>query len=899
MAKLLRIRLGGEGRISAGIPMKITTNIAITSLLAALCHLPACGDSETPSTDDTTTDTDGVGSTGGPTSTSDTLNLTSTTESTTGSDPSTTTSTSGDTGSTTSTTGSSTGTTSTTSGTSSSTSGDTDTSSTDTTGDDCETVWCGTPPECCDVAEECEQDMCLPICASGIRCGPNLDCCQADEVCGQKQTCEKPGDACEDHFDCPPGEYCEPILDQCLEVAEPVECEVIPNFDKVELNNIEWSYAESQVISIPVVADLDGDGVNEVVVSTAWEADNQGVTIELGKIVVLNSRPATKTAEVILTLEESGGTFGSSGRSTIAVGDVDGDGFPDIIYAGKKDARQLGGGTNPDYVGHDSLIHAYSFKKRQYIWESHTGGPDRAHADYNSQKILVHNGALTLANLDDDVGTEIVIGSTIIDNDGEIVWKGDSTHGSPRSYAGGVSAVADLQGDSIPEIISGKDAWKISSWTQGVGSSGSGAAAKVVLIQLWDAAIKNPGAKILDGYPAIADLDVDGDPEIVLVGQGYLSILERDGKLWCGRGSCASDADRTQPYELPGLKKALDAGGSNHGGPPTVADFDKDGRPEIGIADYATYSVYDFNRTISGEAEEVPSKSIPSKAQLQPGDIFTRWRQDTQDVSSSATGSSVFDFQGDGIAEVVYGDECNVRIYSGADGRVLSEIPNTSATIHEYPLVADVDSDGNSEILIVANDIHHQTGFECPEKRHGLFVYGDLKDRWVRTRKLWTQHTYHVTNAGSDGNPPMVEENNWTVDHLNNYRQNVQGVGTFNAPDLVVNVSADLSPCESDHKIRLVATVRNQGSRGVTKGIKVHFFAVEGTMTLIGENVTTVDLLPGQSTKLSVLVDAPPGMILPDFVVLVDGTNLGESEVAECLEDNNSTQISGIFCPAE
>jgi hypothetical protein len=33
--------------------------------------------------------------------------------------------------------------------------------------------------------------------------------------------------------------------------------------------------------------------------------------------------------------------------------------------------------------------------------------------------------------------------------------------------------------------------------------------------------------------------------------------------------------------------------------------------------------------------------------------------------------------------------------------------------------------------------------------RKGVFSYGAGADNWVPTRKVWTQHTYHVTNADS------------------------------------------------------------------------------------------------------------------------------------------------------
>ena len=74
--------------------------------------------------------------------------------------------------------------------------------------------------------------------------------------------------------------------------------------------------------------------------------------------------------------------------------------------------------------------------------------------------------------------------------------------------------------------------------------------------------------------------------------------------------------------------------------------------------------------------------------------LSVKWSSPTQDGSSNRTGSSVFDFQGDGAAEVVYGDECYFRVYEGETGDVVYEIEMSTATIHEYPLVADVDGDG-------------------------------------------------------------------------------------------------------------------------------------------------------------------------------------------------------------
>jgi hypothetical protein len=42
----------------------------------------------------------------------------------------------------------------------------------------------------------------------------------------------------------------------------------------------------------------------------------------------------------------------------------------------------------------------------------------------------------------------------------------------------------------------------------------------------------------------------------------------------------------------------------------------------------------------------------------------------------------------------------------------------------------------------------------------------------------------------------MMEQDNWTTPGLNNFRQNVQGAGVFNAPDLSVSLAVGLDKCD-------------------------------------------------------------------------------------------------------
>jgi hypothetical protein len=703
---------------------------------------------------------------------------------------------------------------------------------------------CGNPVACCAAGNECVEDRCLAACSSGVRCGATLDtCCDANQVC-LENACVVPGRVCHDPYDCDPGYFCEPTLNECLPQPDPLTCQTVPVVTDLMVTQ-EWAKTDLQIISIPVVANLDGVGPPEVVVNTTAN----GTAFDTGAIEVLDGASGTVLLGPIA--DNPPLSYGSEGRSTIAVGDVDGDGHPDIIYAGR-------------LVGGKSLIVAIK-ADGTVLWTSHDPG-GAAHP------IKVNNGAVTLANFDADAGAEVVVGATLIDNDGTVIWdQGGAGNGgfvgSNAGYTGGIAVVADLDGDGAPEIVTGKNAWKV-AWNAVTPAS-------TTVTPYWTFS----GA---DGYPAIVDLDKNGIPEVVLVASGQVIALNgQTGKLFCAIDStdamCVADpTKRTQPIAIPGGVS------SNIGGPPTVADFDGDARPEIGVAGGHSYSVFDLAR-----AGEDTTGISPTPA---PGALFVRWSKATQDLSSNATGSSVFDFQGDGSAEVVYNDECNVWVYSGVDGHVQLQLPNTTGTIHEYPLVVDVDGDGNSEILVVAND--GNAASECPAQtaKRGLYVFGDPMDRWVPTRKVWTQHAYHVTDATADGNVPMTEQNNWTQLGLNDYRKNAQGEGVFNAPNLAIELAVDLDDCMNNNLV-LDARVTNLGALGVPPGVQVTFYqGSDATGTVLGSALTMQPVLPGGSTHVKLTIPQPTTP--QDYFGMVDSANT----IAECNELDNTDDVAGASC---
>jgi hypothetical protein len=313
------------------------------------------------------------------------------------------------------------------------------------------------------------------------------------------------------------------------------------------------------------------------------------------------------------------------------------------------------------------------------------------------------------------------------------------------------------------------------------------------------------------------------------------------------------------------------------------------------------------------------------------------WTQPSQDLSSARTGSSVFDFNGDGRAEVVYGDECYVRVYDGQTGEVVFSQARFSSTWQENPIVADVDADYAAEMVMGMSGpcvptycpawdqlfagLRCDTGLDCPSglcdaglcrcladtdcgatygctdplptsagsglvcrARHldcqpGLRVYRDARDRWATSRMIWNQHPYSVTNVEDDGSIPRTSawRRNWETTGLNNFRQNVQGALTdVPGPDFTVGRLRAI--CEGA-STRLTAEVCNRGGALIDSGVIVIFRQSGGAE--LCRLATPDPVPPGLCAEVECLAPVQADGV---FEALADPDGV----IAECVEGNNT-----------
>lgn len=697
---------------------------------------------------------------------------------------------------------------------------------------------------CCMDGQVCLEGQCQKDCGGAPPCGPQEECCAEAELCLLGQ-CLQPAGPCMqatcatiDQGDCPDGFVCDEHIQMCVPSFADESCKYIPPNATFEPKpQFTWGTRTK----------------------FPCQQDSQCQTAE-----VCTAGSCTPTWPHI-NVAANDMPMHNQSSSIPLVADLDRDCVPEIVFNTYR----------PGVITSDGVLRAIRGDTGAKVWTvsdpawrtDGTANPAVGDLDGDSNPEIIVQGAgkfllafdqggvplwksdpfnmatvsgsAAIVNIDNDGPAEVVFGSAVYSSTGKKLYEGIG--GIGLNGQGPISCIADLDGDGRQELIAGKIAH---SFTGTI--SKNDFAGKV----LWTAAPT-------DGFCGIADFNGDKKPEVILVSKANIYALN-------------GQTGQT-------LAMAPIPNGGN-GGPPNIADFDGDKIPEVAAAGSTAYIVYKFN-----------------------GQAFTKlWSATIDDTSSQVTGSSVFDFDGDGRNEVVYNDEVYIRIYPGVepdclknpkgpacdglmtDAEVLFRDKNGSRTRTEYPVIADVDGDFKAEIVFPTNN-DHANAIDT-----GLEVWGDSLDNWVSTRPVWNQHSYHITNVGIAGQIPVMEAPNWSTPAdkpYNSYRRNAQGDSskTFCAPDLQVgDLDVDYAQCP---ELAMTVNVANKGCLGVGPGVQVSFF--EKTLGYLGTAQTKGALDAGASEQVSFTF---PTMQEPSEIwAVVDDNGMNVGLLNECKEDNNKT----------
>jgi hypothetical protein len=550
---------------------------------------------------------------------------------------------------------------------------------------------------------------------------------------------------------------------------------------------VEWhALSGKNCKAQPVVGDLDGDGFPEVVLN----ATDFFAFPNRGKLVVLDGR----TGAIIWQRNADLG-YGSAP----ALGDVDGDGYPDVVVAKEYEHSLFAAGSY-------SVV-LYN-RNGEIQWESDRFTGDDF--DYTAAPIL--------SDMDHDGHVEIIVGRVILNSDGTTRGVGVAGRGSFGGVLseGSFSAVADLNLDGTEEVIVGNAMY-----------SPDGA-------PLW-VDFSQP-----DGMISVANLDDDEQGEFIVVSNNTIRAVDTSGAILWG------------PLTMPS---------ANITSPAAIGDIDADGEPEIIVAGGSELWALERDGTIKWTAEVIDE--------------------------SGATGASIFDFEGDGIAEVVYIDEQEMVVYDGETGAVkFYSTDHASATMYDYPTVADVDGDNQAEI-IVCHD-----GFGS-----AISAYGDLDGSWAPARPIWNQHAYSITNVNDDLSIPVDATPNFTL--YNNWHAGVALVGAHALVDDLTGIINNV--CEDDCDLGYLSVtfqVANRSERVFEGTIPVSFYAdFDDGRVLVDTVEVDLSLASARSSEgITVIIDATTAMGASGLTMRVDDDGTGTGMVTECSELDNVDSWGVAIC---
>jgi hypothetical protein len=497
----------------------------------------------------------------------------------------------------------------------------------------------------------------------------------------------------------------------------------IKELTPIHKNNMIYNYGPF------TVGDIDGDGKVEILAfSDASASVGEGEYGSLGiKIFTVENNIVVHKKTYDLTTSSSTGC--STGYAT---------------FGSMAIARY----NNTGYIvlmGQDRHLYAFN-PSGSRLWKSDVivTKPTSSSHDYSSM--------LNIADFNGDGIPEVYTGNQIFSLDGGklLCSGGNNNKGilSPVTYGQYYTVAADMDNDGKLELCAGTQIYKVNIPAEGKDSNGCSMSV-IAGMELLGA--KLPANAVKDGATQVADIDNDGIPEIIVISLSGSNAVAYVWKPLPGNQSYLMGY-----YNFTTIEQLYSI--------PMIGNIDTDIYPEI---------VFIGTTSIMYALEYDPAGSAGNQIKLQ-------WTLSHHD-GSACTGMSLFDFNLDGQNEIVYRDEEQLRIISGnysgggplpATNTLTAFTNVTSGTLREFPIIADVDNDGQAEIIVSG----HESGWEP----YGYVrVFKTNGSPWAPARKVWNQYAYNAVNVNEDLTIPRVQFNPVTV---------------FPGPDGQLGTSDDIRP---------------------------------------------------------------------------------------------------------
>ena len=468
--------------------------------------------------------------------------------------------------------------------------------------------------------------------------------------------------------------------------------------------------------SSPTVVDLDRDGQNEILVG-----DNTGC------VWGWNERGEVLPGYPLQTATECNQS--ARIRSSIAIGDIDGDGDDEIV------------------AGTRGISNSVGQRGKVFAWH-HTGVPVQGWPIEMDWLTQYANGraevySVALANVVGDDALEVIAGTSnnaggtnnfTLNTQNLYVWNGDGTivPGYPTWYrtAGifGAVGAGDVSGGHHAEVFVGRDHIYMHGYDAGGNYLTDDWPIHTYVDPEKDVWGQDLYLEFTSNAPSIGDLDGDGAMEIIIVGKVRDPLLEHS-VVSAGVLVLQADGSRRPGWVIaPMVGTDITTGVFRPGQHPALADLDGDGSLEI-IATFSDGTARAFHH-----------------------DASQMWSFDFAQGLTLAGGEPVVgNVVGDNAPEIVFGTyspdnsaENEVGLYVlNADGQLLPGYPLSLDSEHlgdkkgirNAPTIADVDCDGDTDLAVAS--------------RAGVLYVWEMGSDFDPANNPWPTGRHDVQRSGS------------------------------------------------------------------------------------------------------------------------------------------------------
>jgi len=391
--------------------------------------------------------------------------------------------------------------------------------------------------------------------------------------------------------------------------------------------------------AVATAGDVNGDGYADVILGAPGQ---DGGAIGSGRVLVYHGSPSGLTAAAAWVLE--GDRAGANlGAAVATAGDVNGDGYADVIIgAPGHDGGVAGGGRALVYHGSPSGLTAAA------AWVL-----DGEQADAN-----LGSAAATAGDVNGDGYADVIIGAP--GHDGGVAGGGRALvyHGSPSgltvapawmldgeqadaNLGSAVATAGDVDGDGFADVLIGASRYDNGQRDEGRVYLHVGSAGGLLAAASWMAEPHQAGAAFGAAGATAGDVNGDGFSDILVGAPGFNNGQSGEGRAYLYRGRGASAAATTSWVDH-GPHLGADFGISVA----TAGDVNGDGYSDVIIGSRFYHN---------GEADEgrvLVYHGAPAGLEQQPAWIFESNQAGT--LLGYAVGTAG-DVNGDGYSDVIAG----------------------------------------------------------------------------------------------------------------------------------------------------------------------------------------------------------------------------------------------------